>query len=246
MDVKSRVSSPSTEIGGTFSVFRRRSGYDAFLRPFTNPARRPSLRRTNGAPPTRRAGQVHRRGRARTPTRSVARTPTPTVLGATMVVVGAPTVLGTPTARTPPARTPTPALGPRTPCAARALAPPRALSSLMPLSELPAAAGVAGTRQAVANTNTLAAAIATRIDFLLRSFFRRRKGLTATRRQWQRIPAVSVPKSLNFDDKFDARGGGRFSKQHHFARSKVTMLRVIPLSAQFGITRHGVDTCSRR
>jgi hypothetical protein len=30
----------------------------------------------------------------------------------------------------------------------------------------------------------------------------------------------------------------------YFARSKVTILRVIPLSAQFGITRHGVNTCS--
>src|SRR5437773_1156564 len=28
-------------------------------------------------------------------------------------------------------------------------------------------------------------------------------------------------------------------------RAKVTMLRVIPLSAQFGFTRHGDNTCSR-
>jgi hypothetical protein len=31
----------------------------------------------------------------------------------------------------------------------------------------------------------------------------------------------------------------------YFARSKVTTLRVIPLSAQFGITRQGVNTTNR-
>jgi hypothetical protein len=31
----------------------------------------------------------------------------------------------------------------------------------------------------------------------------------------------------------------------YFDRTKVTMLRVIPLSGQFGFTRHGDNTCSR-
>jgi hypothetical protein len=32
---------------------------------------------------------------------------------------------------------------------------------------------------------------------------------------------------------------------YHLARSKLRMLRVIPLSGQFGITRHGDNTFSR-